>query len=164
MFLPSLNAALTLDPKGRVMLPRALRDALDLQGVSKLVAFANGGPKGGLALYRIEDFQSMQKSHQQGDSMDPRSRLFALAIASTAHTVNIDNAGRMLIPPPLRSLLDLERELTLFTAGAWIEIWDRSRWEAEAYPKAADLWDQLYGFGSLQPPASPAPAPPETPA
>lgn len=160
MFLPSLNAELTLDPKGRVMLPRALRDALDLQGVGKLVAFANGGPNRGLALYRIEDFQEMQKGHSQGDPMDPRARLFALAIASTAHTVSIDNAGRMLIPQQLRKLLGLERELTLFTAGSWIEIWDRGRWEQEAYPQAADLWDQLYGFGSLQPPAPPT----ETPA
>ncbi len=140
LFLPSLNAELTLDPKGRVMVPRALRDALDLQGVSKLVAYANGGPRRGLALCRIEDFQAMQKQHQKGDLMDPRSRLFALAIASTAQTISIDNVGRMLIPPPLRTLLGLERELFLFTAGSWIELWDRARWEAEAYPAAAQMW------------------------
>ena len=102
----------------------------------------------------------MQKQHQKGDLMDPRSRLFALAIASTAQTIAIDNVGRMLIPPPLRTLLGLESELFLFTAGTWIELWDRARWEAEAYPAAAQMWDDLYGFASLTPGApSPSAAP-----
>ena len=65
MLLPSLNAELTLDPKGRVMLPRLLRSALESQSVSQLVAFANGGPSRGLALYRVDDFQKMQAQHQQ---------------------------------------------------------------------------------------------------
>lgn len=163
MFLPSLNADLTLDPKGRVMLPRALRSAYDLEGVGKLVAFANGGPRAGLALYKVEEFRKLQEQHQAGDPMDPKARLFALAVSSTAQTVSIDSAGRMLIPQNLRTLLGLERELRLFTAGAWVEIWDRSRWEEQAYPQAADLWDQLYGFGSLQPAAPAAPPAPEAP-
>ena len=159
MLLPSLNAELTLDPKGRVMLPRLLRSALESQSVSQLVAFANGGPSRGLALYRVDDFQKMQAQHQQGDPMDPRSRLFAIAIASTAQTVKIDGAGRMLVPPQLRQLLGLDRELYLFTAGGWIEVWDRARWEQQAYPAASDLWDQLYGFDSLKspPPMSDSP-------
>ncbi len=153
MLLPCLNAELTLDPKGRVMVPVALRAALDLHGISKLVAFANGGPKGGLAFYRIDDYAKMAEQHQSGDPLDPRSRLFALAIASTAQTVSIDNAGRMLIPQELRNLLGLDRDLWLFTAGAWFEVWDRARWEQQAFPAAASLWDQLYGMGALKPPA-----------
>ena len=154
MLLPCLNADLTLDPKGRVMLPVQLRSALELQGVSKMVAFANGGPKGGLALYKIDDYEAMARRHQTGDALDPRSRLFALAIASTAQTISIDNAGRMLIPQELRNLLGLERELWLFTAGAWFEIWDKPRWEQQAFPQAAALWDQLYGMGALSPVAA----------
>ncbi len=160
MLLPSLNAELTLDPKGRVMVPRPLRDALELEGVNKLVAFANGGPRRGLALYTIPDFRKLQAAHSSPDLLDPKARLFAIAINSTAQTVSIDGAGRMLIPQQLRNLLGLDRELFLFTAGAWFEIWDRPRWEQEAWPQAADLWDQLYGFGSLAP-ATPA-APPRT--
>jgi DNA-binding transcriptional regulator/RsmH inhibitor MraZ len=72
--------------------------------------------------------------------------------------VSVDNAGRMLIPQPLRRMLNLERELYLFTAGSWFEVWDRPRWEDQALPEAAALWDQLYGFDSLKPPAGPVPA------
>ena len=155
MFLPSLNADLTLDPKGRVMLPRALRSFYDLAGINKLVAFANGGPSGGLALYRLEDFAELQAQHQGADPMDPKARLFALAVSSTAQQISIDGAGRILLPQNLRGLLGFERELRLFTAGSWVEIWDRSRYETQAYPQAATLWDQLCGLESLRtaPPA-----------
>lgn len=149
MFLPSLNADLTLDPKGRVMLPRALRSFYDLAGINKLVAFANGGPRAGLALYRLGDYEALQAQHQGADPMDPKARLFALAVASTAQQVSIDSAGRVLLPANLRALLGLERELRLFAAGSWVEIWDRSRYETQAYPQAAGIWDQLCGLESL---------------
>jgi MraZ protein len=157
MLLPALNAELTLDPKGRLMLPRQLQVALEMQGINGLVAFANGGPNKGLALYTHADWDALVAQHR-GTPLDPRSRLFALAIQSTAQTVSVDNAGRMLIPQPLRRMLNLERELYLFTAGSWFEVWDRPRWEDQALPEAAALWDQLYGFDSLKPPAGPVPA------
>ena len=149
MHLPPLNAELKLDPKGRLMLPRQLRNALELAGVNRLVAFANGGPEGGLALYTVEAFADMSAQHLGTDPMNPKARLFALAVSSTAQTVQIDNAGRMLIPQSLRQLLGLEKRLHLFSAGSWFEIWDGDRWEQQAYPNASTLWEQLEGLGSI---------------
>lgn len=154
MHLPPLNAELKLDPKGRLMLPRLLRNALELNGINRLVAFANGGPKGGLALYSVDAFEEMSKQYQGSDPMDPKARLFALAIASTAQTVQVDNAGRMLVPQALRQLLGLEKRLHLFSAGSWFEIWDGDRWESQAYPDASKLWDQLQGLNSISTPPS----------
>lgn len=161
--LSPLNAELTLDPKGRVMVPRALRNNLESEGAGSLVAFANGGPQRGLAFYTVPDFKKLQQEHASDSPLDPKARLFALAINSTAQTVSIDKAGRLLIPQQLRNLLSLDRELFLFTSGSWFEIWDRSRYEQQAWPDAAALWDQLFGFGSLSagaasPPASGPPA------
>ena len=158
MHLPPLNAELKLDPKGRLMLPRLLRNALELGGVNRLVAFANGGPTGGLALYGVDAFEEMSQRYQGSDPMDPKARLFALAIASTAQTVQVDNAGRMLIPQALRQLLGLEKRLHLFSAGSWFEIWDGDRWESQAYPQASNLWDQIQGLSSI---SSNPPAPEE---
>ena len=98
MLLPSVNAELTLDPKGRVMLPRLLRNSLELQGVGKLIAFANAGPQGGLALMRVDEYEKLAAEHQKGGPLDPRARLFALAIASTAHTISVDSNGRVNLP------------------------------------------------------------------
>lgn len=154
MLLPSLNAELTLDPKGRVMLPRPLRAALELQGINRLVAFANAGPTGGLALSRVDAFEAMAADHQSGGPLDARSRLFALAIASTAHTLTIDSNGRLNLPSALCELLELERELYLYTAGTWFEIWNRARWKEHAFRQAAGVWDELNGFDSLTRPAA----------
>lgn len=131
------------------MLPSRLRSALELAGVGNMVAFANGGPGAGLAFYRVEDFAKMAEKYQASDPLDPRARLFALAVHSTAQQVPIDSAGRMLIPKELRALLGLDKELYLFTAGTWFELWDRNRWQEQAYPQAASLWEQLNGMGGL---------------
>ena len=156
MLFPALNADLTLDPKGRVTLPRTLRNAVGQLGLNRLVAFANGGPKRGLALVKIDDYQAMADTNIASHPMDPRSRLFALAVASTAQTVTIDGNGRLLIPPSLRNLLGFERDLYLFTAGSWIEVWDRARWDQQ-FSEAASQWDDLFGFGALQTSSSAAP-------
>ena len=155
MLLPSLNAELTLDPKGRVMVPRLLRDRLQAEGCGSLVAFANGGPERGLAFFSVPAFKKLQQDNASANLLDPRARLFALAVNSTAQTVSIDRAGRMLIPQQLRNLLGLDRELFLFTAGPWFEVWDRSRYEQQAWPQAAALWDALFGFASLSDGATP---------
>lgn len=155
MPLPSVNAELTLDPKGRVMLPRLLRNAYELDGVGTLVAFANGGPRRGLALIKVEEWRALSQVHQ-GDPLDPKARLFGLAVASTAQSVSIDSAGRLLIPPMLRQMLGLERDLYLFTAGGWVEIWDLQRYMQQGHVEAAALWDELYGFDSLRPAAASA--------
>jgi MraZ protein len=149
MLLPALNADLTLDPKGRLMLPRMLRTALEAQGINRLVAFASAGPRGGLAVMRIDHFDSMASELQAGGPMNPKARLFSLAISSTAQTVTVDGNGRLLVPPTLRRLLGLERELYLYTSGSWFEVWDRDRWANQAYTQAAAMWDELYGLASL---------------
>ncbi|HCH66019.1 MAG TPA: hypothetical protein DFR83_24670, partial [Deltaproteobacteria bacterium] len=113
----------------------------------------------GLAFYKVEDFAAMAERYQGADPMDPRARLFALAVHSTAQRVSIDSAGRMLIPKELRSLLSLERDLYLFTAGPWFELWDRRRWADQAYPDAASLWEQLNGLGALSMPRTEPVAP-----
>ena len=151
MLFPSLNAELKLDPKGRLKLPSALCNALDMAGVNQLVAFANGGPGAGLALYTVDAFAEMAGRYQGADPMDPRARLFALAVHSTAQRIKIDGNGRVLLPAELRKLVGLDKELYLFTAGSWIEVWDRDRWAAQAYPQAAELWNQLAGFSTLSP-------------
>ena len=118
------------------------------------MAFANGGPRGGLALCRVEDFNRIAADHQGGGPLDARSRLFAVAVASTAQALSIDSNGRINLPDALCRLLGLQRDLYLFTAGSWIEIWDRRRWLEQGVGPAAELWDELYGFDSLKPAAA----------
>jgi len=136
------------------MLPRDLRAFFEMGGHNQVVLFANGGPKGGVTAMFPSGYESMASEYRSENPLDPKSRVFARAIDSTAKRVKIDGNGRLLIPPELRRLLGLERELYLFTAGAWFEIWDKARWESQAYMEASDVWENLYGFDSLQTPAA----------
>lgn len=149
MNLPIVNASIKMDGKGRMALPTPLQAYFGLVGTNQLIAFANGGPSGGLALYSQNEYEDLLSKYRN-DPVDPKSRLFALAICSTATTVSIDSSGRILVPKNLRELLNLSKELHIFSAGSWIEIWDYDRWAKEAYPQSTDVWSQLNSFTDIQ--------------
>ena len=49
MLYEPFNTRLTLDPKGRLTLPKPLRHALAGHGINSLVAVGNDGNRGGLS-------------------------------------------------------------------------------------------------------------------
>lgn len=155
MNLPIVNAALKMDGKGRIALPTPLNSFFSLQGINQLIGFANAGPKGGLALYQKNEYNSLLEKYRS-DPIDPKSRLFALAICSTACTLTIDGSGRILIPINLRELLGFKKELHIFSAGSWLELWDHKQWETVAYPQSTDLWNQINSLESFTTPSPPS--------
>lgn len=148
MLPKAITAELSLDAKGRVMLPSDLRRWLEYRGINRLVAFGNNGPEGGLAFCRIDQFDAIRERFGGAGPVHPEARLWALAMASTAATVKVDGAGRVLIPVAQRNRFGLDKDLYLFTANDWFEVWAMDRYEAW-YAQATQNWDRIAGFGSL---------------
>jgi MraZ protein len=48
-----------------------------------------------------------------------------------AHDMEIDAAGRVLLPPMLKKFAGLDKSAVLVGQGTKIEIWDEARWEAQ---------------------------------
>ncbi len=143
------HCQLTLDPKGRLTLPAQLRQALKLAKVSSLVAVANQGNRGGLSLYTPDDYRRVVKGRvRDADPFDRKTIMYLRAVDSTSQTVNIDGNGRILIPPLLRKLAGLDRELVAFSSMDWFEVWDSGRWD-RAFDQAMSLWDQETGADDL---------------
>lgn len=59
---------------------------------------------------------------------DPTARLLRRLIFSTAHQVELDKAGRVLVPPFLREALAIDNEVVVIGAGEYIEIWSTKSW------------------------------------
>jgi len=128
MFKVRCQAHATLDAKGRLALPSPLRRALEDAAVQSLVlTFANGSVWG----WEPSTFEEkVEKPMLQADPFADDVMDFAHALLAPAQDVEVDGQGRIRVPPPLRDLAGLDKEVVVNSFLDRIEIWDREKWES----------------------------------
>jgi len=64
--------------------------------------------------------------------------------------VEVDGAGRILVPGPLRKFAELEKDVALVGQGVRFELWDEAKWAAKmersSAPSEEDIPPELEGF------------------
>jgi len=117
-----------LDPKGRISVPRRFRDVLaDFEGGQNLIVVPDAQC---LQVYPLEVWERMEAKFRAKSSLDPRVREFGRLYMSRARDVEMDGAGRILLPPDSRQQAGLSREVMLVGLSTEnFEIWDRARFE-----------------------------------
>ncbi len=114
---------LTLDQKGRLLMPARHKEAL--------VALCDGQvtltrhPDGCLVLYPRGVWEQKRAALA---ALPSTARGFVRFVLGSAVDVLCDSAGRLLIPVELRALGALTREVALVGMGEHFEIWDRQKW------------------------------------
>lgn len=129
------QAAAHLDAKGRLALPAALRREFGVHRVTSLVLTFHKGAILGWTPAEFE--QTVEAPLAKADPFDEAVMDFAHALLGPAQDVEVDGQGRIRIPPLLRELASLEREVMVNSLLNRLEIWDRASWEARF--KAARL-------------------------
>ncbi|HEY1459002.1 MAG TPA: cell division/cell wall cluster transcriptional repressor MraZ, partial [Casimicrobiaceae bacterium] len=61
-------------------------------------------------------------------SFDERIRNLQRLLVGHADDVELDGAGRILVPPALRQYAALDKHVVLVGQGNKFELWDESRW------------------------------------
>ena len=121
------QATATLDDKGRVALPAPIRKALGEAEVSQLVLICQDEAIRG---YTPEDFHAeVEAPLRNVDPRSPEARAWVDAYVRWAQDAEIDNQGRIRIPPDLRSDAGLGREVIISVVLGHIEISDKGRLE-----------------------------------
>lgn len=115
----------TLDDKGRLTIPAAFREAL-AEG-----AFISQGFDRNLMVMTSAYFQQVYARIQSMSITDPAARLLRRLILSSAYQVEVDKAGRILVPQNLRQFLGLEGEAMVIGQGEYFEIFAPGEWEAQ---------------------------------
>jgi MraZ protein len=110
-----------VDAKGRLQLPARLREQLAAHGVAQLVLAAWDG--------------GLQRFNR-------RSRDFLLAYVASATDVEVDNQGRIRVPPSLRKRAALEKDAVLVSFLGELEIWSAERWAARHEAAVAAVEDE----------------------
>jgi transcriptional regulator MraZ len=121
-------AQLVLDAKGRLAIPARHRDEL-ANGTSRLVITAD--PSRCLLLYPLAAWEPIQARLMSFSSFDERIRGLQRLIVGHADDVEIDAAGRILVPPALRQYARLDKHVVLVGQGRKFELWDDTAWQAQ---------------------------------
>ena len=116
----------TVDQKGRLALPRPLRTALEEATVDRLVVTFSGES---LWAFTPDDFyERIEAPLEQGDVWDEDVQDWVHAVLAPAQDVNVDKQGRILLPPMLRELAGMDRDVVVNSVQRRLEIWDRTAW------------------------------------
>jgi MraZ protein len=149
---------LALDAKGRLAIPARHRDAL-VGAAGEAAAAAEGSgrtlvltadPGRCLLLYPRAAWEPIQQRLMALSSFNDQIRGLQRLLVGHADDVEMDSAGRILVPPALRQYAGLDHRVVLVGQGNKFELWDEAKWQeqtarAVTFP-AGGLPAELDGF------------------
>lgn len=115
-----------LDTKGRFLLPAGFKKQLPGE-TSPFVL--NRGFEKCLSLYTSESWKPLFSKLSQLNDFDPKVRQFKRYFLNGATPVELDTAGRLLLPKNLIEYAGLDKDIVLVSAIDKIEIWDKTKYQ-----------------------------------
>jgi MraZ protein len=116
----------TIDSKGRFLLPAGFKKQLPQDVAAQFVI--NRGFEKCLTLYPIQSWQPIFSEISKLNDFDPKVREFRRYFLNGATEVDLDNAGRLLLPKNLIAHASLDKDIVLVSAVNKIEIWDKIKY------------------------------------
>jgi MraZ protein len=116
----------TLDSKGRFLLPGGLKKQLP-EGESRLII--SRGIEKCLTLYPLQSWEPIVARIRQLNDFDPKAREFKRLFLGGATEVELDSAGRLLLPPQLKEFAGLSKDIVLAADLDKINIWDAGKYK-----------------------------------
>jgi transcriptional regulator MraZ len=117
---------LTLDVKGRLVMPTRYRERLQERCGGKLVVTVDKDQC--LLIYPLPDWEEIERKLMRLPSLHPQSRRLQRLMVGHATDLELDSHGRVLLPPNLREFGLLTRDAMLIGQGLYFELWDEARW------------------------------------
>jgi len=117
---------LTLDAKGRMVMPTRYRDRLQERCGGHLVITVDKDQC--LLIYPMPDWEEIERKLMGLPSFDPQARRLQRLMVGHATDLELDAHGRLLLPPNLREFGLLTRDAMLIGQGHRFELWDEARW------------------------------------
>ena len=118
----------TLDAKNRVTVPKAICELLGRNDQGALIAYLTAGQDRCLYLFSEAGFERAHRELQTrvfaGQAQRAVQRIF---FANTAK-VELDSAGRVLLPEKLRKHAAIEKDVVIVGVNDRAEIWAKEHW------------------------------------
>lgn len=141
---------INIDAKGRIVMPSRYRERLQLDSRNAIVLTIDT-EEHCLLLYPLREWEEIEKKIAGLPSFNPAARRIQRLLIGHATDVEIDQQGRILLPPLLRDYAGLKKRAMLVGQGKKFEIWDEAQWEEsrtrwleeESNADDADLPDEV---------------------
>ena len=120
---------LSIDPKGRLAIPAKFRDVLskkfaDEDDEARFVVSLDNGER--LLIYPECEWEKVeQQLLDLNVNGRPELQAYQNLLLHNAETLELDSAGRVLIPANLRQLVGLDKDVTLVGRVNRLELWRR---------------------------------------
>lgn len=128
------NVQHTIDPKGRVTIPAAYREAL---GDGFTIGLNN--QLNAIALYPAWRWQEIEKDLSRIPQTDVTAMRYVRLINGNSFPGSeLDGQGRVLLPAMLRAKTGMDKQIRFVGLGSCLEVWDEDRYLAETASAEAD--------------------------
>jgi MraZ protein len=128
VFFGTYNHA--IDAKGRTSLPVKFREALASAGEPRIVLMQYPHWRAVQALPQSV-WNELVKKVMEGSPLDAKLQRNVLKFVSSAHEVDLDANGRVLVPPSLRDWAGLAKDVVWVGMGRTIHLWDKATYEQQ---------------------------------
>jgi MraZ protein len=128
VFFGTFNHA--IDAKGRTSLPVKFRELLAAAGEPRIVLMQYPHWRAVQALPQSV-WSELVKKVMEASPLDARWQRNVLKFVSSAHEVDLDANGRVLVPPALRAWAGLAKEVVWVGMGRTIHLYDRATYEEQ---------------------------------
>ncbi len=118
---------MSLDAKGRIVLPARYRERLLEACASQLVVTIDTDQPC-LLMYPLPEWESIEEKIEALPSFNPTTRRIQRLLIGHATEVEVDANGRVLLSPPLRDYARLGKKVVLIGQGKKFELWDEALW------------------------------------
>jgi MraZ protein len=115
----------TLDEKKRLTLPKRVREQLG--EVAQL--FVAPGPDQTLWLFTRDELERLSAKLDETPATDGDARVFRRLFFAQMEEIDLDKAGRILMPDRLIELAGLQHDVVLLGVRDHLEIWPAARWQ-----------------------------------
>jgi len=116
----------TIDAKGRFLLPGNLKKQMP-EGTSTIVI--SRGFEKCLQLYPLKAWEAIEEKIKKLNEFNPKVSQFRTLFVGGASYVDLDTAGRILLPPSLREYAGLGKDILLASDIDKIKIWDSGKYK-----------------------------------
>ncbi len=115
---------LTFTGKGRIILPKKLRDKL-----SKDEVVLSRGFEGCVLGFDSKKWEEEADKQLEVSVTDEKGRFLKRYFFSASEFISLDNQGRFVIPESLLKFANLEKKVAIIGAGDHFEIWEKDAWQ-----------------------------------
>ena len=113
----------TLDEKGRLMIPRKMREELGQ------TVYIMKGFDGSLSLYNESQYQKLTDEFSRLSFNQQKVRDYLRIQFASTYQMEQDKLGRIQIPTALLQKYNISREVLVLGIGDHIEVWDKAKYE-----------------------------------